>query len=80
MLNLNITNTKQFEESVFQTSSNLSISDLQLWISETAINGLKNIYSALEDNELLDDEIGSEDLYLLGDVINLLSEIQLKEV
>lgn len=82
MMTLKIDSTNELEEKVFQTTSNLNVSFLQKWLDDSVIKGLSNIYKSLDDSELLDDEenslnLGSSDLYLLGDVINLLSNIKI---
>jgi len=59
---------KEFDEVVWQDETDFTQEDYQNWL-ESSTQTLQDIY---------DDYEGEHDVYILGDIINLLSNIQIK--
>lgn len=70
MATLHINNRKEFDEAVFQTSTEFDTARYNEW-RKTASEALQRIYTKIEDM----DGIDTEDFYTLGDVLNLLCHI-----
>lgn len=63
---------QQFDKEVWQTETGFSQEKYNAWL-KSAIGSLENIYQQSEDS----DDINPTDLYLLGDVINMLGIIKI---
>lgn len=63
---------EKFDMAVWNTKSGFSTNEYNSWL-KTASCALQRIYDTLEENE----NIESSDLYLLGDVINILDTIKI---
>lgn len=62
----------KFDMAVWNTQSDFSTNEYNSWL-RTASGTLQRIYDVLADGEIID----SSDLYLLGDVINILDTIKI---
>ena len=64
---------KHFDEAVWQNNTDFNQQSYNSWL-QTASTSLQRIYNLLEDN----DDVNTSDLYILGDVINILDNIEIK--
>lgn len=64
---------KRFDEAVWQSNTDFNQQSYNSWL-QTASTSLQRIYNMLEDN----DDVNTSDLYILGDVINILDNIEIK--
>ncbi len=68
-----VINPKRFDEAVWQSNTNFNQRSYNSWL-QTASTSLQRIYNMLENNE----DVNTSDLYILGDVINILDNIEIK--
>lgn len=59
---------QQFDKAVWQTETGFTSAKYNAWL-KNATDSLQNIYQQLEES----DEVDITDLYILGDIINMLS-------
>lgn len=64
---------KHFDEAVWQNNTDFNQQSYNSWL-QTASTSLQRIYNMLEGN----DDVNTSDLYILGDVINILDNIEIK--
>lgn len=66
-------NTNRFDDAVWQSETGFTQKNYNTWL-HGASSTLQNIYDTLDGIDV----ISPEQLYLLGDVINLLDNIEIK--
>lgn len=59
---------QQFDKAVWQTETGFTSAKYNTWL-KNAVDSLQNIYQQLEESE----EVEIADLYILGDIINMLN-------
>ena len=79
---LHINNKAEFDETVWQTDTNFNEKDYNSWL-KNATNNLQKAKSSIEELQKAGDNIDSSilkeiDVYMLGDLVNLLTTIQIK--
>lgn len=67
---------KQFDQQVWQTETEFDNEKYNEWLTDTAIDSLKSIYAIISDRE---DDIAADDVYVLGDVINMLEHTRIEK-
>ncbi len=71
---LRIHNTDAFDKAVWQSRPDFKEEQYNEWLQSTAVKSLQSIYDIIETS----DGVSPDDMYVLGDVINMLSKTKIK--
>lgn len=71
---LRIHDTEDFDKAVWQSKSDFNEEQYNEWLQYTAVKSLQSVYDIIETV----DGVSSDDMYVLGDVINMLSKTKIK--
>lgn len=71
---LRIHDTEDFDKAVWQSKSDFNEGQYNEWLQSTAVKSLQSIYGIIETIG----DVTPGDMYVLGDVINMLSKTKIK--